>query len=286
MRLRYIPLIFFVLALSAATCAAQVYSYLDQNGVRVFTNIPPAAPVADLKITGAPPAPPPPATKAAAAKTKVTAAKPASGNSAKQAASSQSTQKTISIADRAPAEDAGQNPVGYSEIIEKYAAAYKLDPKLIQSMIATESAFNSKAVSPKGAQGLMQLMPGTATRMGVRNPFNPEENISGGTKYMRFLMDTFSYAAEEDQLVLSLAAYNAGENLVQKLGRVPPIRETAEYVSSILQRYGKKIMDEVANEPPRIPGPSTFDYLDDSGVRVFTNIPPVIPIPAARLDIR
>jgi soluble lytic murein transglycosylase-like protein len=105
----------------------------------------------------------------------------------------------------------------------------------------------------------MQLMPATASRMGVRNAFDPEENISGGTKYMRLLLDTFSYA-EKDQLILSLAAYNAGENLVQKLGRVPAIRETSEYVSSILGRYGQKIMSETPAQPPRITGPSTFDY--------------------------
>ena len=138
-------------------------------------------------------------------------------------------------------------------------------------MIATESGFNPTAVSSKGAQGLMQLMPETAARLGVSNPYDPEENIWGGARYMRFLLDTFANNTE-DNLILSLAAYNAGENLVQRLGRVPDFRETNDYVRSIIERYGKRQMDLPV---PAIPEPTTYRYFDDKGTLILTNIPPV-----------
>jgi soluble lytic murein transglycosylase-like protein len=152
-------------------------------------------------------------------------------------------------------------------IIEKYALEYGLDPSLIRSIIATESAFDPTAVSPKGARGLMQLMPETAKRLGVSNPFDPEQNIRGGVQHFRSLLDAF-----DNNLILSLAAYNAGENLVQRLGRVPAIKETHDYIHSITQRYGKKELDAFT---PRAPAyPSTFRYVDQAGVLHLTNIPP------------
>jgi soluble lytic murein transglycosylase-like protein len=155
----------------------------------------------------------------------------------------------------------------YDPLIEKYAAEHQLDPSLIRSIIAQESGFNAKAVSPKGAQGLMQLMPATAARLGVTNSFDPEQNIQGGVKHFRFLMDNFN-----NNLELSLAAYNAGENLVQRLGRVPAIRETLDYVQSITKRFGKK---EVSSQVQQAPGdPQTFRFVDESGVLHLTNIPP------------
>lgn len=155
----------------------------------------------------------------------------------------------------------------YNAIIEKYAGDYGLDPSLIHSIIATESRFNAKAVSPKGARGLMQLMPATAQRLGVRNSFDPEQNIQGGVKHFRFLMDSFKNDVE-----LSLAAYNAGENLVQRLGRVPEIRETKDYVQTITALYGKntaKTQDEEGEKHPPV-----FRFVDESGILHLTNIPP------------
>jgi hypothetical protein len=157
----------------------------------------------------------------------------------------------------------------YDPIIEKYAAKYQLDPALIRSIIDTESGFNERAVSSKGAQGLMQLMPGTAAQLGVRNPFDPEENIRGGVKYMRSLLDTFN-----NDLALSLAAYNAGENLVQRVGRIPNIRETHAYVRAITKKFGKKDPTYQA-PPPTPPAPSTYRFVDEKGVLHLTNIPPV-----------
>ena len=108
-----------------------------------------------------------------------------------------------------------------------------VDPVLIYSIMHQESSFKRGAISPKGARGLMQLMPGTAARFGVTNIFDPRQNIEGGTRYMRFLLDAF-----DGDVSLALAGYNAGEGAVMKYGRrVPPYRETQEYVRRIGQRY-------------------------------------------------
>jgi hypothetical protein len=108
-----------------------------------------------------------------------------------------------------------------------------VDPVLIYSIMHQESSFKRGAISPKGARGLMQLMPGTAARFGVTNIFDPRQNIEGGTRYMRFLLTHFN-----GDVALALAGYNAGEGAVLKYGgRVPPYRETQEYVRRIGRRY-------------------------------------------------
>jgi len=110
---------------------------------------------------------------------------------------------------------------------------YGIDPLLIYSQMHQESTFKSRAISPKGARGLMQLMPGTARRFGVENIFDVKQNIEGGVKYMRWLLDTFN-----GDLNLALAGYNAGEGAVMKYGwQIPPYRETQEYVRRISSRY-------------------------------------------------
>lgn len=108
-----------------------------------------------------------------------------------------------------------------------------VDPVLLYSIMHQESTFKQRAVSPKGARGLMQLMPGTAQRFGVTNIFDPQQNIEGGARYVRFLLDMFDGDVE-----LALAGYNAGEGAVLKYGRqIPPYRETQEYVRRISERY-------------------------------------------------
>lgn len=108
-----------------------------------------------------------------------------------------------------------------------------VDPLLIYSVMHQESSFKSRAISPKGARGLMQLMPGTAMRFGVTNIFDPRQNIEGGARYMRFLLDRF-----DGDVNLALAGYNAGEGAVEKYGwRIPPYAETQEYVRRISRRY-------------------------------------------------
>jgi soluble lytic murein transglycosylase-like protein len=116
--------------------------------------------------------------------------------------------------------------------IARIASKYNLDPLLLHAVISAESAFNPRAVSPKGATGLMQLMPATARRFGVYNAFDPVANIEGGARYLRWLMDQF-----RDQR-LALAAYNAGEGAVMRYGnRIPPYEETRTYVSRVQSFY-------------------------------------------------
>jgi hypothetical protein len=120
------------------------------------------------------------------------------------------------------------------QLIRTNANRFGIDPYLVFLVIEKESRFHTRAVSPKGAMGLMQLMPGTARRLGVRKPFDAAENIRGGTQYMKELMDLFGGKVD-----LVLASYNAGEGAVLKYGRnVPPYRETRDYVKTIGKRYG------------------------------------------------
>jgi hypothetical protein len=118
-------------------------------------------------------------------------------------------------------------------LIRDAAARYGVDPRLILLVMQAESGFRFRAVSPKGAAGLMQLMPSTAVRLGVNNILDPRENIFGGVKYLRWLLDRF-----EGDLKLALAGYNAGEHAVESYGnQVPPYFETQSYVRSIILRY-------------------------------------------------
>lgn len=120
----------------------------------------------------------------------------------------------------------------YSGIVEEKAKKHNVDPKLVKSVIRAESNWNHRAVSPKGAMGLMQLMPQTANLMGVNNPFDPEQNIEGGVKYLRHLLTRF-----EGNLTLAIAAYNAGPMRVERKGGVPSIPETVTYVQRVIGDY-------------------------------------------------
>ncbi len=120
----------------------------------------------------------------------------------------------------------------FDYLISEFAKKYEIEFALIKAMIRAESGFNPNAISRKGAKGLMQLMPGTALRMNVSNVFNPKENIEGGVRYFKYLLSLFN-----NDLRLSLAAYNAGENIVAQLGTIPPYRETVDYVRKVLSFY-------------------------------------------------
>ncbi len=120
-----------------------------------------------------------------------------------------------------------------SPLIEKVAKKNRLDPKLLHAVIRAESAYDPKALSPKGAIGLMQLMPGTAKRYGIDDPRDPRDNLEAGARYLRDLLELFG------DVKLALAAYNAGEKAVRKYGnRVPPYRETRQYVARVMKFYG------------------------------------------------
>lgn len=120
-----------------------------------------------------------------------------------------------------------------TSLIQSAAAANGLDPALLSAVIQQESAGDPNAVSPAGAQGLMQLMPGTAADLGVSNPFDPVANVNGGARYLRQLLDRYN-----GDTSLALAAYNAGPRRVDQYGGVPPFPQTQNYVSSILSRIG------------------------------------------------
>ncbi len=121
----------------------------------------------------------------------------------------------------------------YDQLIRKAADKFKIDSALIKAIIKAESNFNHQAVSPVGAQGLMQLMPATASALQVENAFHPENNIEGGVRYLRYLLDNY-----RGNLTLALAAYNAGEGNVAKYNNnVPPFRETQNYIKRVLSYY-------------------------------------------------
>jgi len=172
----------------------------------------------------------------------------------------------------------------YADLINQIALEEGVDPELIRAIVKAESNFDPGAVSRKGAQGLMQLMPGTAGRYAVINAFDPEANIRGGIRYLRFLQDVFP-----GQLSLALAAYNAGENVVLRYNGIPPFRETRQYISRVLRFYGRPDPAPAATagraSPRRSrtevgqPASSTqrvYRKVDVNGVPLYTDLPPLI----------
>jgi len=131
-------------------------------------------------------------------------------------------------------------------LIKRHSSEQQLHPALIRAVIKAESNFDPRAVSRAGAVGLMQLMPQTAVRLDVRDMFDPDENVGGGTKYLRQLLDRF-----HGNLPLALAAYNAGENIVDRYQSLPPIDETRQYVRKVLRYYRTFLVrDGVITERP------------------------------------
>lgn len=133
---------------------------------------------------------------------------------------------------RTPKKKVSQYIKEYEGIIVQASQRFKVDPSLVKALIRAESDFDHRAVSNKGAQGLMQLMPETANAMEVANPFSPEENIFGGTRYLSLLLERF----ESDE-IRALAAYNAGPEAVESYGGVPPFAETESFVAKVLDYY-------------------------------------------------
>jgi len=125
------------------------------------------------------------------------------------------------------------NPQQYEQLIQASAAKYGVSAALVKAVIQAESGYNPNAVSRAGASGLMQLMPGTAKQLKVADAFNPKQNVDGGVRYLKFLLDTF-----KGDVSLALAAYNAGLGKVAKYGGIPPYEETRTYVSRVLSYMG------------------------------------------------
>jgi hypothetical protein len=196
-----LALIAFLTSL-AANAHADIYQFVDENGVVHFTNVPGGRVKKNAKVHAEVRVP---ASSSAAARP----VPPAAGN-----------QRTEDI------------PVSYVNIINSTCERFGVDPSLVHAMVKVESDFNPFAISSKGAMGLMQLMPQTASTLNVRNTFSPHENIEGGVKYLRYLLDRY-----EGNLSLALAAYNSGETAVKKWGTIPPFKETQDYVKKIMQIY-------------------------------------------------
>jgi len=154
------------------------------------------------------------------------------------------------------------------QLVEQTASRYKVDPELVRAIIRVESDYDPKAVSSKGAMGLMQLIPATAQRLGVSNPFDPKQNLEGGVKYLKDLLNLFG-----GDLSLSLAAYNAGEHSVQRFGGIPAIPETRDYVRKVTSLY--QTGDPSAPAKPAVkelPKTPIIRYVDEHGVVHYTNV--------------
>jgi len=159
-------------------------------------------------------------------------------------------------------------PAEINQLVEQTANRLQVDPQLVHAIIRVESEYDPKAVSNKGAMGLMQLIPETAQRFGVENPFNPKENIEGGVSYLKHLLELFG-----GNLPLSLAAYNAGEGAVQRSGGVPSYAETQAYVRKVTNIYQsgspQSGANAAGNKPPASP---IVRYVDERGVVHYTNV--------------
>jgi soluble lytic murein transglycosylase-like protein len=156
-----------------------------------------------------------------------------------------------------------------------------VDPLLLYAIMHQESTFKRNAISPKGARGLMQLMPGTAVRFGVRNIFDPKQNIEGGARYMRFLLDTF-----DGDIPLALAGYNAGEGAVMKYGyNIPPYSETIEYVRRISKRYSL-IRDPLAAQGANMLSPDKIAAMQKSApLSIYEPSVFAVRLPDGRLQL-
>jgi soluble lytic murein transglycosylase-like protein len=152
---------------------------------------------------------------------------------------------------QSPAENV-QPSMDLNDVVRTASGTYHLDPDLVNSVIRAESGFNVRAVSPKGAQGLMQLMPQTASQLGVQNAFDPQANVEGGTRYLRELLERYDF-----DLIKALAAYNAGPQRVEQYGGVPPYYETKAYVARIVRDFNKKKLAAKTAAAKSSPGKST-----------------------------
>lgn len=178
--------------LAAADARADIYRYVDKDGVIHFSNV---------------------------------------NKRGKLVAKEKRSKAAASAASRAP-RDAGKTPDEYDAYIREAASLYQIPEALVRAVIRVESNFDPRAISRANAQGLMQLIPATAERMLVSDPFDARQNVLGGTRYLRVLANLFN-----GNLQLTLAAYNAGEGAVIKYNGIPPYAETQAYVSKVLEFY-------------------------------------------------
>jgi soluble lytic murein transglycosylase-like protein len=192
---------------------ADIFSWRDKHGVIHFTNVPPRGAARKRVVkTGADEAPSPP--------------EPAGSTSASGGSATARTAAPSPAGPRVPRHQR------YDSLITEAARIYALPEALIRAVITVESDFDPNVISPVGAEGLMQLMPGTAQAMRVPDSFHPRGNILGGARYLRLLANRF-----KGDLVLTLAGYHAGEGAVERYGTIPPYESTRRYVQAVLAHY-------------------------------------------------
>jgi len=226
---------FAILAMSLIMCAlaaipahAQLSSYVDDAGNLVFTNPNPA-----------------PERPTAKKQNPATSAQPAP------------TAQLTSAITKDPAKPA---PAELDTLVQETAQKHHVDPNLVRAVISTESNWNTAAVSRKGAQGLMQLIPETAHTLGVGNAFDPAQNVDAGTRYLGMLLERYN-----GDLNKALAAYNAGPTVVDRFGGVPNFRETRNYVQKVTSNYFGPGLE------PQAPPPPIYRTVQADGRIVFTN---------------
>ena len=220
-----------LLIMSGLTCLsarAQLRSFADERGVIVFTN-----------ESSAPPA----------------KAKPVATSASHPAPAASVPPSTSTPRPTTPQE--------LDQLVQKTAEKHQVDPRLVRAVIATESNWNTGAVSRKGAQGLMQLQPDTAQKLGVADAFDPAQNVDGGVRYLGMMLDRYN-----GDVHLALAAYNAGPGAVDRSGGVPRIAETRNYVQKVTTAYlgGTGLQPAAVVKPVPI-----YRAVDGSGRVVFTN---------------
>jgi soluble lytic murein transglycosylase-like protein len=192
-------------------------------------------------------------------------------SSAKQASDKQASETRAPVVGLQAAAQGGEPEADVNDLVDAASGRYRLDPDLVNSVIKAESGFNVRAVSPKGAQGLMQLMPETAMKLGVPDAFDPQANVEGGTKYLRELLERYNF-----DLVKALAAYNAGPQRVEQFGGVPPYFETRAYVARIVRDFNKKKVAQrnAAAQPAASSPKAAAAKKAAAGTRIATLKPP------------
>ena len=214
-----IPVLIPMLLVLSSPVHADIYAFVDKNGVRHLSNVPNDP---RYKLVMRTPA----YSKQAAIPSSYA---PINLNGGVTITPRNYAQRAAGIKPRRVNE---KNRQQFAADVNRIAAYHRLEPALLHAVISAESSYNPWAVSPKGAMGLMQLMPGTAERFGVKNPYDPVANMNGGARYLRWLLDRFNDTR------LAVAAYNAGEGAVQKYGnQIPPYQETQTYVVRVLDYY-------------------------------------------------
>jgi soluble lytic murein transglycosylase-like protein len=245
--------------LSAPLAHAQIAFYTDSNGQRVYINgNPPPGPKHSSSSSRTPsPAAPPVAESTASAE-------PPSADTAAPASAFGDNAEAPNSAMPADNQPFASHPT-LDQMVHEVASRYNVDPELVRAVIGQESNWDPRAVSRTGAQGLMQLVPTTARELGVRNAFDPRQNLDGGVRYLRSLL--VRYGGDLDK---ALAAYNAGPGAVDRAGGVPHIAETQHYVQRITDAYYKPGSDRSSHGPMEASHP-IYRTTDGSGRIVFTN---------------